>query len=179
MPDPMASVDAAKQKLMRDMRAAMTQACDQSATILLDEMKALAARTDHDLKQLAEMGHPYGWGKGREPGDPHPDWIVHLQSGELYGGLKKTPAEVSHLKIRAEIHSEARHTWYVLLGTEKMRPRDFVSAALITREREVQRLFENALAIGLGEPSTTTTGDPALVTLLPRDEFPAQLPGGR
>jgi len=178
MADPMASIDAAKAAFMRDVRAAMYVACDQGAELLLAEMKALTARIDHDLKALRDLGHPYGWGNGREPGTPHADWIVHMQDGELQGGLKKLPPMVSGWKVESDLISEAKQTWYLLLGTKKMRPRDFVSAALIMRRDAVAALFEkHFLAVHdrtVGVPSTAALE----MVLLPHDEFPAQLPGG-
>ena len=99
---------AAASEHLRDMRAAMTVVTDRSAALLLEEMKFLASRIDHDLEQLRQMGHPYA--KGKPQGQPHSDWLVHIQSGELFGGLSKQPASISGQVIEAEILSDARHT---------------------------------------------------------------------
>jgi len=159
---------------MRDMRAAMVTATDQSAELLLQEMKFLASRIDHDLEQLRRLGHPYGANKPQ--GQPHPDWLVHIQSGELQQGLKRRPASLSGNKIEAEIISEARHTWFLLLGTRKMRPRDFVSAAIIKRRGEVEARYVAAFLAQLD----TNNGQAfrTQVTLIPHTLYPAQLPGG-
>ncbi len=178
MSEPLASIDAAKTAFMRDVRAAMYTACDQGAELLLAEMKTLTSRIDHDLKALRELGHPYGWGNGREPGNPHPDWIVHMQDGELQGGLKKLPPQVSGLKIESDLLSEAKHTWYLLLGTKKMRPRDFVSAALIMRRDAVAAIFERHFLAVHDRTVGTPSSGAIFMSLGPHDEFPAQLPGG-
>ena len=166
---------------MRDVKAAMVNACDQAAKLLLDEMRQLTSRIDHDLNALARMGHPYGWGKDRfgnerVPGRPHPDWIVHIQDGKLQAGLTKNPAYLSGNQIEAQILSKSPYTWYLLLGTRLMRPRDFVSSAIILRQNEVQKIFERAfLAV---HDRVVGTVEPLEIHLLEHDEFPAQLPGG-
>lgn len=176
MADPLASLDAARDAYLRDVRAMMAKAVDEAAKLLLAEMKLLTARIDHDLNQLRKLDHPYAW--RNPPNEPHADWIVHLQSGELQGGLKALPPEVRRLQVSADLLSESRHTWFVILGTRKMRPRDFVSAAMIMREEDVKAiLLRNFLAV-----HDRTAGSPLVsplsLELMPHEEFPAQLPGG-
>lgn len=158
----------------RDMRAAMTMATDKSAELLLEEMKFLVSRIDHDLKQLQKMGHPYAAGKPQ--GQPHPDWIVHVQSGELVGGLSVLPASVTGQQIEAQILSQARHTWFLLLGTRKMRPRDFVSAAIIKRRVEIEAMYLRAFLEQLD--TQQVNGYRTHVSLIPHPDQAAQLPGG-
>jgi hypothetical protein len=153
-------------------KVVLAVALDKSCELLLDEMKLLTARIDHDLNQLREMGHPYR--VTAEQGFPHPDWIVHNQSAGLQEGLKKIPATVLGNQIEAEIISEAYYTWFLLLGTRYMRPRDFVSAAIINREKEVEALIERAwFAVhdGANQP-----GNSVSVNLILHDLYPAQLP---
>ena len=158
---------------MRDMRAAMTVATDRSAALLLEEMKLMTARIDHDLEQLRRMGHPYA--KDKPPGQPHPDWLVHIQEGDLQSGLKRLPASISGQVIEAQILSEARHTWFLLLGTRKMRARDFVSAAIIKRRVEIEAMYLRMFLEQLDkhDPSAFRTQ----VKLIPHLDQPAQLPG--
>jgi len=164
----------ATQVHMRDMRAAMVTATDQSAELLLQEMKFLASRIDHDLEQLRRMGHPYA--KDKPQGQPHPDWLVHIQSGELQRGLKRRPVSLSGNKIEAEIISEARHTWFLLLGTRKMRSRDFVSAAIINRRSQIEARYVTAFLAQLDFNRGQSFR--AQMTLIPHSLYPAQLPGG-
>lgn len=173
MNDPMASIDAAKARVMREVRAAMYQAVDQSAKVLLEEMKLLTSRIDHSLKQLEEMGHPYR--QGEAPGNPHPDWIVHLQSGRLQAGLKRLPPVVTTQSIMADLLSEAPYTWYLLLGTRRMRPRDFVSAAMITRGPEIERIFDQHFQSVMDRP--IRTGTSMTSRLIEHTLYRAQLPG--
>lgn len=167
------SFDEAVDAHLRDVRAAMTVAVNQAGELLLQEMRFLTSRIDHDLIMLRKLGRPYR--KDAPQGQPHPDWLVHLQSGDLNGGLAKVPATVSRDEVRGELFSKAAHTWFVLLGTKWMRPRDFVSAALILRDREVDLIFRRAFEAATGAASA---GRSVNVTLLEHPEFPAQLPGG-
>jgi len=169
MPTPEEAFRVAAQKHLRDTRVMMTIAVDRAAKILLDEMQQLTSLIDHDLEDLKRLDHPYR--AKLPPGSPHADWLVHLQTGSLHGGLKRLPASISGYKIEAEIHSESPATWYVLLGTRFMRPRDFVSAAILLREREIQAIFRDAF-------EARGPGDPVDIHLLEHPEFPAQLPGG-
>lgn len=164
--------EAAKRHL-RDTRAIMTATLDRAAQLLLDEMRMLTAKVDHDLQALKELGHPY---RAKAPqGQPHPDWLVHIQSGDLQAGLKRLPAQVRGGAVEAELHSQAPYTWYLLLGTRYMRPRDFVSAAIINREPDVNALLSRAWA-ALHEGSSAAVR--FQVTLLDHPVYPAQLPGG-
>lgn len=167
----------ARDQFLRDSQAAMYQAVNEGGDLLLEEMKRLTMRIDHDLAALRKMGHPYGWGKERPPNVPHSDWIVHLQNGDLYGGLRRLPPEVTNRQVESLILSSAKHTWYLLLGTEKMRPRDFVTAAMMIQEPAINRVFERALAPLLDR--TAAGSYQVRVKYLPHDVYPAELPGGR
>jgi len=172
--DGLPSIRQATQAHLRDMRAAMTVTTDRAAELLLQEMKFLASRIDHSLAELRKMGHPYA--RHKPVGQPHPDWIVHIQSGELQEGLKRLPASVTGQMVQAEILSSARHTWFLLLGTRTMRTRDFVSAAIITRRIEIEAMYLRAF---LDQLDTRQGGSfQTQVSLIPHPDQPAQLPGG-
>jgi hypothetical protein len=160
---------------LQDMREAMVEATTDAAILLLQEMEFLTDRIDHDLKQLREMGHPYA---NRNPqGQPHPDWIVHIQSGDLQRGLKLLPTRMTGGKIEADILSEAPYTWYLLLGTRLMRSRDFVSAALLNRAGDLETIFINAfLSVCDRKVGSAPRMD---VRTIPHDVYQAQLPSRR
>jgi hypothetical protein len=166
------SFKAAKDAHLRLMKSAMMSAIDDAADMVLAEMEELTALTDHTLDDLRRMGHPY---RRRAPqGVPHNDWLVHNQSGDLVEGLSRKPLVVKKGSIEVAITSRSKHTWYLLLGTRKMRPRDFVSAAMIIREDEVERIIGRMFMTALG-------GDPIRSPLMwkhiPHTTYPAQLPG--
>ncbi len=90
---------------------------------------------DHSLSDLRKMGHPYRIGG---PGLHHPTpWQVHTQSGSLLGSKTSGTIDASFLgtalKAAAYVklnESIAEHAKYVIWGTSKMIPRDFLSGSL-------------------------------------------------
>lgn len=172
MADALASIDAASAKFLRDTKAAMARAVDQAADLLLAQIKQNISRIDHSLRDLELLGHPYR--QGSPAGNPHPDWIVHIQSGKLIAGTAKLPVSLQGNRIRAGITSSSPYTWYLLLGTRLMRPRDYVSAAIILIEREIQQIFENAFASV--QDKVAGNVQPLNVTLISHDLYSAQLP---
>lgn len=163
----------ARDQFLADVRGAMERATNEAGDLLLAEMRQLASLVDHDLEELRRMGHPYGWGKGRPANVPHSDWLVHRQNDDLYNGLSRQPAVLFNGRIESEFLSRAPHTWYVLLGTRKMRPRDFVTAAMIIQEQAINGVFESALK---GLLDRAKGGYRVRVTRLPHDIYPVQLP---
>ena len=90
--------------------------------------------SDHSLSDLADLGHPYA---ARAPQAIHqPDYQVHVQSGKMlaskHSGVK--PASVSAGKLTATAYAgvsdQVEHALYVVLGTSKMIPRDFLTGSL-------------------------------------------------
>lgn len=80
--------------------------------------------TDHDLKDLRELGYPYARGK---PEDfPHDDRMVHIQEGVLKRGIHSNPPEqITRNRFEVFITSSAPETPFLLYGTKTMRPRRF------------------------------------------------------
>lgn len=158
----------------RVVTLAMEAATDLAAETLLTQMHDDVSMEDHTQKQLDEMGNPYNW--AHAAGNLHPDWQVHMQHQDgLRSDLTKTDAVNKNGIVTAEIHSGAPYTWYLLLGTVKMRPRDFVSAALIKQKAACNQIYESAwkqvnqnVQAGRMEQK---------VTLIPHETYPAQLPG--
>jgi len=151
----------------------MADATDDAASILLTEMKRLTAIADHSLKDLADLGHPYR--VGAPPNQPHSDWIVHRQSEDLYNGLRKTNPSFNGNTVTVELHSDSDHTWHLILGTPTMRPRDFVSAAIINTKAIVDRTFEMHWARLHDE--FLQGGFRLDRRLIDHGAYPAQLPG--
>jgi hypothetical protein len=162
----------AQEQHLRAMQEAMATATDHAATLLFEEMYAETSLEDHSLEDLRKMGHPYR--QGAPQGVPHPDWLVHHQSGDLQEGLSRTPVQVSGSTAEVEFHSEAPYTWYLLLGTRYMRPRDFVSASLYKAKGVIQKTYEfyfkNTLDVKKSERYQ------AEVVPVYHDEFDPQLP---
>jgi hypothetical protein len=87
------------------------------------ELKKDIGRTDYSLKQLADMGHPYGIGKseGRSP-VPHAEPLIHTQSGNLLASVK-TSKFISrtrgHLKVYISA-SDVEYVKWLVHGTSRM-----------------------------------------------------------
>lgn len=133
-----------KKSFMGQMRLAMTAAMDLAADVVLDEMRKLTSLTDHSLSDLAGLGHPYA--AQLPAGIPHEDYLVHIQNVTRGLNIKfrKTQVRATRNLVRVNLHNDSDHLWYVVLGTRYMRPRDFVSAALINKTDEVGRIVESA-----------------------------------
>lgn len=172
----LADLEKNLESFRKDIRRTMTQATNAASKLVFDEMKGLAGSIDHTLEDLRRLGHPYSWHFRGTP--PHPDYVVHVQReghGEsLLQGLQRLPARYQGGVIRSEIHSHAAHTWYVLLGTRRMRPRDFVTAALIVQRGQVAGLYEQAHAV----LHDRARSGGFLITLqkMAHDTYPAELP---
>lgn len=151
MADPLADVKRAYREYRTQARRAMAAATNEAAALLLAEMRALTSAVGPTLADLRRLDHPYA--ARHSPGTgPTADWIAHTasgddgRSGELLGGLRRTRAKASGSVVTAEIHSASAHTWAMLQGSPRMRPRDFVSAALISRAPDVAVAYERAFA---------------------------------
>lgn len=134
------SLRQAYQEHFRRVQENMRVAVEHAADLVLEEMKEEVDLQDHSLQDLRRMGHPYR--KDAPADQPHPDWLVHYQSGDLRGGLSHTDPLVTETKAEVEIHSAAPYTWYLLLGTRYMRPRDFVTHSVETRRGAVEQTYE-------------------------------------
>jgi len=98
----------------------------QLAELLIREKFLIS--DEHSLAELEAMGHPYS---RRAPQSIHrPPWKVHIQSGELAAHFKMKGAEYTDSQIRIKVGFDASspdHVFWVLFGTEKMVPRDFLA----------------------------------------------------
>ncbi|MBU2701178.1 hypothetical protein Ga0466249_002292 [Sporomusaceae bacterium BoRhaA] len=98
-----------------------------SGTIVEDSVKNHAAMTDHTLKQLADMGHPYSKRYSVDSG-PHPDNAVHSQSGTLLANIEKSE-NLNMVQSTVEVGVQEDKVPYIgdlITGTSKQRPRNFI-----------------------------------------------------
>ena len=131
------------EKVQEAMEEALRDANRRAAEVLLAAMEKAISLQDHSLEELRQMGHPYRRNAPRN--QPHPDYLVHSQEGDLFFGLEIEHGQTGGVIISDGIVSHAEHTLHVLLGTRYMRPRDFVTYALDQTQDEVDHLYRDAI----------------------------------
>lgn len=105
--------------------------------------------SDHSLEDLADMGHPYA---SRAPQRIHtPSYQVHTQSGELksgkFSGTDKASILGGQLSARAYvgISDTVKHAPFIVYGTSKMVPRDFLIGSLGEVRDEIWETLKRSL----------------------------------
>lgn len=109
--------------------------------------------TDHSLKDLARLGHPYARRYGMMGRHLHtPYWQVHKQSGQLLGskksGTDKASITLGRLKASAWVELDEGRAAYapmVIYGTSKMIPRDFMRLSLKKKAKEAVKILRENL----------------------------------
>lgn len=177
MADDLAGIYREYERYVSDLRRVLEAATEETADELLARMQTLTNLDDHTLADLRRLDHPYAQRHGLGSG-PHPDYEVHNQSGELHDTLR-TEHEGRWLngRLASEIHDDAGHLWHVLQGTEKMRPRDFASAAILQEIGDSETRYRAAFA-SVGDEYRDDGRSVIEVELIDHSEHEVQLPEG-
>ncbi len=97
----------------------------EAAEILQEKMKENASLTDHTLKDLARMGHPYSV---RNPNNPHePPYLVHEQTGDLKNQIEITSSPKELSLVVGVDGDKVPYIAYIIHGTSKMIARNFLA----------------------------------------------------
>jgi hypothetical protein len=142
-------------------------------------MRGLTGAIGASLEDLARADHPYA--KRHPAGSgPFSDWITHVQEGELNSGLSRGNTVTTPEAISVSIHSASAHTWYVIQDAQataagRMRPRDFVSAAIVYQVDQVSDLLQRAFA-SVHSDKTIQSGFRPVTTLIYHGGVHADLP---
>lgn len=80
---------------------------------------------DHTLEELRQMGNPYAASLPEDSG-PHPDALVHRQSGKLQESLRVSTVMETSRTFAVYIVSNSPYIQALLHGTPTMRPRPFI-----------------------------------------------------
>lgn len=109
--------------------------------------------TDHSLADLAKLGHPYSakWGShGKAIHDPF--WLVHTHSGKLLSSKESKTIEASIIegKLSAAAYVKldeqiAYYAIYLVWGTSKMIPRDFLHGSLDASKEDLFAIIKKNL----------------------------------
>jgi len=123
------SVLANIQNIIPTETAKINARLSAAGSVVEANVKKHAELTDHSLKELADMGHPY---TTRYPANtPHADDMIHQQSGTLYANIEKQE-DLGLVTSRVEIGVDESKVPYIgdlITGTSKMRPRNFIDGA--------------------------------------------------
>ena len=106
--------------------------------------------SDHSLEDLADLGHPYA---KRAPQHLHdPDWMVHTQSGGMLSGLYSGTTDLSIsggtavASAFSGIEEAIEYAIFVIMGTSKMIPRDFLNGSLEEIRDQVFQTLQRSLS---------------------------------
>ena len=102
----------------------------QSIDVIFDEIQKLVSGDPLPNKKLRAMGHPFS---RRNPAILSP--LVHVRTGRLRSSIRKTDSGIVFE------NKKAPHLEYVVKGTRRMIPRDFVKAALENALPELKKIW--------------------------------------
>lgn len=129
----------------------LREAAEQAGKHLQGEALNMASLTCHSLDELAALGHPYSTAY---PTDSfvHKDELVHIQSGDLFANIERVVSVDDERVIVAVGVHEARVPYikYLIDGTWKMRPRDFLGHAFQKTRKDCVRILKFGIVAGLG-----------------------------
>ena len=116
----------------------VTATMQDAGGILHKQVEKNVSLSDHSLKALKLLDHPYARRHGLRGEKLHdPYWQVHRQSGEMKDALflKVEEAKASGTTVAARAlvgfeEARAPHALYVIFGTSRMIPRDPLQGSL-------------------------------------------------
>lgn len=116
--------------------------------IARDEAAKLISASDHSLKELAEMGHPYA---AAHPAPPHSDPIVHVQTGAYLAALTVTPPvgydnDIVEGKVSIEGDEDMKRLdRWIQEGTLKMVARPYFAKVIETAGPDISKRMQMML----------------------------------
>lgn len=132
-----------------------------AGAVLLSAVRANALITDHSLRDLARLDHPYAdrhgsiriHGGGDRNAIANPTSVVHKQTGTFLRSLKGRPGTVvggPTYRVFADV-SVAPHAAYVIQGTRVMLQRDLIWDTAIAKgtRKAMMRTIVAVLGKGL------------------------------
>lgn len=135
----------------------LNKTMDQARNMLDEEITKNISLSCHSLEDLRKAGHPY---RLSGPGLHNPDWQVHTQSGEMLKSKTSgtIPARYAGGQFRATAYvamdERLEYNAYVIYGTSKMIPRDFLHGSLMNKRDDLWKLVAGSLSAGFKQPAT-------------------------
>lgn len=108
-----------------DIREAAFQGVLLALNLAFEACKQVISADDHSLRELALMGHPYGYTHAQIIHDP--DVTVHIQSGDYVSHLRRdTPRGSFGAIIAGQVYNDSDLDRYIQEGTSRMRKRPWM-----------------------------------------------------
>ncbi len=109
-----------------DVREAAFYAVLEALQKAFEACKTVIGADDHSLRELALMGHPYGFTHPQQIHDP--DVVVHIQSGEYEQALRAvSPRGAFGEIIEAQVVNDSHLDRWIQEGTTQMRARPWMA----------------------------------------------------
>ena len=141
-------------KLKKEVIDSAQQGLFKCAFLTKERLKQNVGLTDHDIEELAKLGHPYHPDHYRAIHSP--EWVVHKQSGELYNSIKIVKESQNSYAIGADesIRDPETGAYYVIdviEGTSKMVARNYPLNTLMELEENkvLEKTMEDYIKKGL------------------------------
>jgi hypothetical protein len=132
------------------VRTHLKMAADQAVGILHDATVENCSLTCHSLEDLARLGHPYS--TRYEQDYLHDDSKLHIQSGWLISNIEKI-SEVDSKRVLIAVgvdEAKVEYIGWLIDGTWKMRPRDFLGNTFLQEREKLLRIIKYGIVEGLG-----------------------------
>ena len=105
---------------------------------------------DHTLRELAQLGHPYGFAHPQEIHSP--DILVHVQSGEYRDSLRKiSPRGAGGEIFEGRIVSDSDKDRWIQEGTVHMRARPWMEWIVQNYGNDYADLIEARINAAIGK----------------------------
>jgi len=117
----------------------------ESAQLLYEKRRENISLTDHSLRDLRRLGYPYSRVRPKKIHDP--EWLVHVQKGQLLDSLKEV-TKVTPMRFTPKVGCDeevAPHVQCIVMGTSKMVSRDFIRGSFEEVQDEIKEIVRKNL----------------------------------
>lgn len=138
-------------QLAPNVKTHLEKAVQQASKELYKTVNEHISLTCHSLEELAALDHPYSTQYAQDSFE-HPDDFVHIQSGKLFASVEvigEMSGEVAVVAVGVD-EKKVPYIGYLIDGTTKMRPRDFLGNAIKERKDDLITIIKYGIVAGLG-----------------------------
>jgi hypothetical protein len=119
---------------------------DAESRLVFESVKHYSSLTDHSLKLLATMGHPYATA---HPFPPHAPYLIHRQgSGGFWSAWGRSLSR-SHDGATATVYNRTPYAGYLQGGTKYMIARPILTQAVADAKAQHSRIYSKVRRIML------------------------------